>query len=314
MGDGGVASSGFGKSARSLLDALNALEREIEVLIGRARAGSSDLVSAALERFASPSGGTEASAAGRLNAAKVWDMLGSGFDTSVFTRGMARTLGLADEASLDAVRTDVREILEQVAKLREREIALAGGISQLRARTARFDEALAGLARIQGKYVARLDTQARRSQDLERLASRRDDHITRLIRDTAAHRAELERVGRKVEAKSETAHELRGVVDSPEVAAKLSVLESEVADIKRLQKQGTQSTIETLDSLRDRVGKIEARVAEMSREARAKRGRLDALARHVAGVENRLTSALGKGGKPVVAAATELDSSVQATG
>ncbi len=55
-------------------------------------------------------------------------------------------------------------------------------------------------------------------------------------------------------------------------------------------------------------------MAEMSREARAKGGRLDALARHVAGVETRLTSALGEGGRPVVAVATEIDKSFQAAG
>ncbi len=60
------------------------------------------------------------------------------------------------------------------------------------------------------------------------------------------------------------------------------------------------------------MGKLECRVQEMTREARAKGGRLDALARHVAGVETRLTTALGQGGKPVVPVAADIDQPIPA--
>ncbi|MEQ1866648.1 MAG: prepilin peptidase, partial [Micropepsaceae bacterium] len=54
-------------------------------------------------------------------------------------------------------------------------VALAGGLSQLRGRAARFDEALAGLARVQGRCAARLRMQDSRSDRVESLAGRRDD-------------------------------------------------------------------------------------------------------------------------------------------
>ena len=84
---------------------------------------------------------------------------------------------------------------------------------------------------------------------------------------------------------------------------RLSRIEAQVGDLKRLQKSGIQSAIDSLDGLRDRVGRLEARAAEMSREARAKTGRLDALARHVSSVEGKLTTAIGKGGGNVVTVA-----------
>jgi len=316
MGDDGVASPGFRKSVRSLLDTLNSLEREMEVILSRTRTGSSEAIAGAYRRIVGSTFRVDGRSRPLVDLTRVLRLVSVGLDTSMFSKGLARTLGLVDDAALEQVRSEVREVMEQVARLREREIALAGGISQLRARSARFDEALAGLARVQGKYVARLDSQARHSHDIERLAGRRDDHITRLIRDTAAQRAELERVARQMAVTAESPAEPRAedAGATPQLAEGLAALQAEISDFKRMQKQGTQGLIDALDSLRDRVGKIEARVAEMSREARAKRGRLDALARHVAGVENRLTSALGTGGKPVVAVAAERDSSVHATG
>jgi hypothetical protein len=204
---------------------------------------------------------------------------------------------LADEASLEAVRADMREVIEQVARLRERELALAGGVSQLRAKTARFEEALAGVARVQGKCVARLDGQVDGARKLEHLAARRDDHITRLIRDTAGQRAELERITRELETMKAREKETEPAADVSrevsDVRAKVGQLETQYADLKKLQTGSTQRIIETLESMRDRVGKLELRAAEMSREARAKAGRLDALARHVATVEGRLTTAIG---------------------
>jgi hypothetical protein len=233
-------------------------------------------------------------------------------DLSVLLRVISSAFGLADEASLEAVRADVREMAEQVGRLRERELALAGGVSQLRAKAARFDEALAGLARVQGKCVARLDGQVESARKLEHLAGRRDDHITRLIRDTAGQRAELERISADLalaaRERAEPAAEARR--EASEVKAKLGALESQYADLKRLQAGSTQRVIETLESMRDRVSKLELRAAEMSREARAKAGRIDALARHVATVEGRLTTAIGPSGEPLVPVATEIDQSV----
>jgi hypothetical protein len=47
---------------------------------------------------------------------------------------MERSVGLADQASFESIRNDLRELFEQVARLRER--GGAGGLSQLRARGA----------------------------------------------------------------------------------------------------------------------------------------------------------------------------------
>jgi len=99
-----------------------------------------------------------------------------------------------------------------------------------------------------------------------------------------------------------------------ELIGKLEALENKVDDFRKLHKAGTQGVIDSLEGMRERIGRMEGRVAEMSREARAKGGRLDALARHVAGVESRMAMALGKGGKPVVAVATEIDKSLHAAG
>jgi chromosome segregation ATPase len=240
-------------------------------------------------------------------------------DFGALVRMVGGAFGLADEASLEAVRADMREIAEQVSRLRERELALAGGVSQLRSKAARFDEALSGLARVQGKCVARLDGQVERARKLEHLAARRDDHITRLIRDTAGQRAELERISTDVAAAaSERAAEPAAYADAvrevTDVRAKVGTLETQYSDLKRLHAGATQRVIETLESMRDRVSKLETRAAEMSREARAKAGRLDALARHVASVEGRLTTAIGKAGDALVPVATDVDRPLSAIG
>jgi chromosome segregation ATPase len=198
-------------------------------------------------------------------------------------------------------------MLDDLSGVHEREIALSGGLSQLRTRATRFDEALIGLARVQGRMVARLEAQTVRADEVEKLAGRRDDHITRLIRDTAAQRGEIERLARRVGEVDQRDADFRRRLELVEVGAdendRLVRVESQVSDLKRLQKTGIQSARESLDGLRDRVGRLEARAAEMSREARAKSGRLDALARHVASVEGRLTTAIGKGGGNVVTVA-----------
>jgi hypothetical protein len=311
MGDDEFGSPGFAKSVRSLLDALSTLQREAEIMFERAGVGSAAGLLGVLASFAQAlgRGADSVSMTGLLRRA-------GAFDPGAVSRFLVSALGIADEAAVAGLRDEMRDVVEQVARLRERELALAGGVSQLRARSARFEEALAGLARVQGKCVARLDGQVERARKLEHLAGRRDDHITRLIRDTAGQRAELERVARELEAvrsdraaaqKSE-AHEV------VEVRTKLGQIESQYADLKKLQASATQRVIETLESMRDRVGKLEARAAEMSREARAKAGRLDALARHVAMVEGRLSSAIGKPGDALVPVAQDVERPMSAAG
>jgi len=304
MGDDRVGAASVGKSVRSLLEALRSLEREIEVVFERATEG--------------PAGSVRRTAARVLRATlstrsvDFAGLLRSGIASPSDTFGakaLARFLGLADDAALGEVRAQVGDLLDQVARLREREVALAGGLSQLRTRAARFDEALAGLARVQGRCAARLRAQDSRSERVENLAGRRDDHITRLIRDTAAQRAEIERLVREIESDRQRrdVEARQAITATPEVDQRIQTVERHFDDLKRAQKTGTQSVVDTLEGLRDRIGKLEVRAAEMSREARAKTGRIDALTRHVAVVEGRLSSAIGQrtGTKIVAAERTE---------
>jgi len=311
MGEDEFGFPGFGKSVRSLLDALSTLEREAGIVLERA-AGSSmggmgsiwSKLAEGLERAGSVDLHVLLSRAGRV-------------DLSAWGKTVAAALGLAGDAELVAVRDEVREMIEQIARLRERELALAGGVSQLRSRAARFEEALAGLARVQGKCVARLDGQVERAHELERLAARRDGHITRLIRDTAGQRAELERLSSElaVDRRSIGEDTLAGTRrEIGEIRAKVGQIESGYADLKKLHAGSTQRVIETLESIRDRVAKLESRAAEMSREARAKAGRLDALARHVATVEGRLSTAIGNTEEAMVPVAKDVDRAMPAVG
>ena len=292
MGDDRIGSSSFGKSVRSLLDALASLEKEFEFVFERttgAGRGPADSFFDMAGRFFG----------GGFDLGSVLKMAGAdGFPGS---RGIARVLGVADERSVDEVRRQVHDLLEQVARLREREVALAGGLSQLRSRAAKFDEAIAGLARIQGRCAAKLGTQADRAERVERMAGRRDDHITRLIRDTASQRAEIERVAHKVEQRPSAP------VVGDDLPERLSRFEKQLSELRSTQKSGVHTAIETLEQLRDRIGRLEARAAEMSREARAKTGRLDALARHVSTVESRLASAIGGRRDKVVPVAAAID-------
>jgi chromosome segregation ATPase len=312
MGDDRVGAASVGKSVRSLLEALRSLEREIEVVFERATEGPANGVRRAAARFVRGTfSASSVDVAALLRAGGVLSAEGFG------TKAIARFLGLADDAALEEVKAQVGDLLDQVARLREREVALAGGLSQLRARAARFDEALAGLARVQGRCAARLRTQDSRSDRVETLAGRRDDHITRLIRDTAAQRAEMERLVRDIEdERRKRAAELRETtVAAPAVDNRIQTVERQFDDLKRAQKTGTQSVIDSLESLRDRIGKLEARAAEMSREARAKTGRIDALTRHVAVVESRLSSAMGQRASSSIPTAIDRDDTpVTATG
>ncbi len=305
MGDGRFDTPAFGKSVRSFAEALGSLEKEVEVIFERARNESAGGVMKYLK-------GIIGSGPLRFDLLSMLRASGS-VDSPMFGKAVGRTLGLADERALDAIREDVREVMEQVARLREREVALAGGLSQLRARSSRFDEALAGLARVQGKYVARLDAQSVRAEQIDRQSTKRDDHITRLIRDTASQRAELERLVAAIADKA-PAGEAVSDADAIAVRQRLEQVESGLIDAKKLEKTRAEGVIDTLEAIRDRMGKLEARIMEMTREAQAKGGRLDALARHVAGVETRLTSALGPGTKRVVRVPSDLDQPFQAAG
>ncbi len=313
MGDDRVGAASVGKSVRSLLEALRSLEREIEVVFERA----TESPAGGVRRAAS----TLFRAAGAVRAIDVVGLLRAGGGLtgveSLGTKAVLRFFGLADDAALGEVRAQVGDLFDQVARLREREVALAGGLSQLRARAARFDEALAGLARVQGRCAARVKMQESRSDRVESLAGRRDDHITRLIRDTAAQRSDMERLVKEIEAERDRrAAELRDAATAlPVVDNRIQTFERKFDDLKRAQQTGTQSVIDTLESVRDRIGKLEARAAEMSREARAKTGRIDALARHVAVVETRLSSAIGQKPSPeLVPAADRGEIPVAATG
>jgi hypothetical protein len=312
MGEDELGSPGFTKSVRSLLEALSTLEREAAILLGRAGTGSR--VNLATWLLETASAASRKASAG-LDLAALLRRLGT-IDPATWGKTLTSALGLADEAAIESLREEVREVVEQVARLRERELALAGGVSQLRARSARFEEALAGLARVQGKCVARLDAQVDRARALEHLAARRDDHITRLIRDTAGQRAELERLSRETAAsrveEQRPAPDAGQVID--EIRTRLGQIEAQSADLKKLQSGAAQRMIETLESLRDRLTKLESRAAEMSRESRAKAGRLDALARHVATVEDRLATAIGKNGDPLVPVPKDVDRPMTAAG
>jgi predicted nucleic acid-binding Zn-ribbon protein len=313
MGEEEFGFPGFTKSVRSFLEALSTLEHEAEILFERIGGASTGGLASFLSKVAAAFG---ASAGGPLDVSALLRRVGAA-DFGALTKGLVALLGVADESKLEAVRDEVREVVEQVARLRERELALAGGVSQLRARAARFEEALAGLARVQGKCVARLDGQVDRAHDLERLAARRDDHITRLIRDTAGQRAELERLRDDLAASRRPENEPSVLDTQREVAdvrAKLGQIESHYSDLKKLQAGSSQRVVESLESLRDRIARLESRAAEMSREARAKAGRLDALARHVATVEGRLTTAIGKNGEPIVPVTKEVDRPMPAVG
>ena len=313
MGEEEFGFPGFAKSVRSFLEALSTLEREAEIFFQRIGGTPTGGVVAFLNKVAAAIGANVGDA---LDISALLRRLGAA-DMGALTKALVGLLGAADESALDAVRDEIREVVEQVARLRERELALAGGVSQLRTRAARFEEALAGLARVQGKCVARLDGQVDRARDLERLAARRDDHITRLIRDTAGQRAELERLRDEIAASRRSETE-QSVLDARreivEVRTKLAQIEHTYSDLKKLQAGSTQRVIESLESLRDRIGKLESRAAEMSREARAKAGRLDALARHVATVEGRLSTAIGKNGEPMVPVAKDVDRPMPAVG
>lgn len=318
MGVDGVGSPGIDKTIRSLQALLKSFEREIRFVAGRASAGSGDAIVAFARKLAGTISGPMSGAAfagaslglrgvADIDLAKMIKLLTSNWDASAFVRSVTTFLGFADAKSLALLQREVLGILDELGRAREREVATDTALSQLRIRASRFDDAVGGLARLQGRLVARLDEQASKAHEVEEMAGRRDSHITRLIRDHAAQRAEIESLARRAAAADDKAGEWQKRLDLVEAEAgegsRMGRLEAQLGDLKRSQKNGIQTAIESLDSLRERVGRLESRSAEMSREAQAKTGRLDALARHVAKVEGRLTTAIGKGGGNVVTVA-----------
>ncbi len=273
--DEAYGSPGLGKSLRSFIEILRGFEREAEILFER----SGEL-------------GFDALHAG-LGAWPVREFLGELLRPSPrrVSKAIARLTGLADAESLRALRRDLEALAERVERENGRSRELEGQIARLKAAGDRLNAALGALARMQGRAAARLELQARNLERVERLTRRRDDHITRLIRDTTGQRAQLERLARRLEengAAADPGHLLE------ETRGRLEEIETRLADLKRMQATGAQGLIETLESLRDRIGRLETRAAEMSREVRAKSARLDALTRHVASVDNRLSAALGR--------------------
>jgi len=274
MADVGYGSPGFGKSLRSLADILRGLEREAGILLER----------------------TDQDSASRLGELLMRGLSGVGL-TSLFAsvgapelaRGFIRLIGLADGASLAALRREVERMAVEAGEGRARDDELQQGVARLRATMRRLDSVVEGMARVQGRCASRLTAQEQEVAEAKRLTVRRDDHITRLIRDTAGQRALLERLMRGGEGPAEQAGR-----ELDETRRRLERVESHMSDLKRLQKSGTQDLIGTLEGIRDRISRLEVRAAEMTREARAKGGRLDAVARHVASVDNRLSTALGR--------------------
>jgi chromosome segregation ATPase len=306
MGDDHIGATSVGKSVRSLLEALRSLEREVEVVFERATERPTDAVLRVLRMFGEAQRGLP-----RPQMVRLFREITRLPRTGNVAQKWTELLGLADRTSLEAIREQLRELFEQVARLREREVALAGGLSQLRARAARFDDALAGLARVQGRYVARMAAQQVRAERVEHLAYRRDDHITRLIRDTAAQRAEVERLVHEMEEARQSRKPSSPDADTAPVlleTGRLQAVERAFEEMKKAQKTGTQSVIDTLESLRERLARLEARAVEMSREARAKSGRIEALARHMASVDGRLSSAIGsRANGPMVTTGERVD-------
>ncbi|MFP6626047.1 MAG: hypothetical protein VCA74_03175 [Deltaproteobacteria bacterium] len=233
-------------SLRSLMEIISSLEGELESVLKRAN-------------LRMPS----------MDLASLLGVLGGVFG-GVFKTGWGSGIpGLGSGANLEQLRDEVCEAMEEVSRLREREVVMAGGLSHLRSRAGRFEEALEGLARVQGRCLSRMETS---------------------------------RVATNDSARSE----VNGVLDG--VRQRLEDVEKRFKELKSLQRSGSHGMIEGLEGIRERVVKLESRSYDMSRESQAKSGRLDALTRHVASVESRLASAIGSGSRksgPVVSVGTD---------
>lgn len=341
MDDDEIGSTTISKSVRSLLEAFNSFEREALVM---------------LERMGTASPRRVVSRLRGLVLAVVRD--GGLSDATETMRGLASLgrlvsyLGLADGHALEALKTEVVNVMTEVGQLKERERLLAGSLGQMRARAARFESALEGVARQQGRSRARVEAASKRSATLvahslerfehaleglarlqgrsaqrmrqaewatekvETLSRRRDEHITRLIRDTTVQRSHLERLSEEVAhlAQPDRGDETqRAAEELSAIRERVQQVETSFHDLRRLNKEGSQGAMHGLEVIRERLARLEARTAEISREARAKSGRLDALSRHVATVEGRLSSAIGKATETVVGVPQSVDQPARAS-
>ena len=149
------------------------------------------------------------------------------------------------------------------------------------------------------------------TEKVETLSKRRDEHITRLIRDTTVQRSQLERLSEEVARMAQPEVEDGAKLDA--IRERVQHVETSFQDLRRLNKEGSQGAMQGLEVIRERLARLEARTAEISREARAKSGRLDALSRHVATVEGRLSSAIGQATETVVGVPQGLDQPARAS-
>ncbi len=288
--DEGLGPTTLNKSFQSLLGAFRSLESEVSMIVSKVAESVPSGAIARLAKSAMSKGVDGAS------VARVWaSMFGDGSDL---------------HGRLDVVCEGFERISSEVTQLREREVLLAGGVSELRSHGVQVQEALAGLARIQGRDLSRMRASADATRSFEHLALRRDEHITRLIRDLTVQRSQLERISEKVSrlersgedpARDEAVNARLG-----EIRRRMRKLETSVDETRKLQAQGTQGALQTMELVRERLTRLEGRMAEISREARVKSGRLDALSRHVSSVEGRLSNAIG-GGDTVVAVSSSID-------
>ncbi len=100
------------------------------------------------------------------------------------------------------------------------------------------------------------------------------------------------------------------------VGARLDAFEQHFGDFKTAHRSNTQGVLDGFEGIRERLARLETRSSEMSREAQAKSGRLDALSRHAAAVEHKIDTALGSPRTPaavdIPAPALEPGKTVQA--
>ena len=79
------------------------------------------------------------------------------------------------------------------------------------------------------------------------------------------------------------------------VKERLKAFERDFDEFRTAHRSNTHGMLEGFEGIRTRLSKLEARGSEISREARAKTGRLDAMSRHLASVERKLEAAIGAG-------------------
>lgn len=132
--------SSFDKNLRSLLDAFAMFEREAGVV---------------MDRF-----GFDTDAVGRI-----LDTLGSFSVDAV--RPLAKALGIADTAAVEALARDVRALLQSDARLRREQSAAADRFEELITAIEALGTTTAGLADLQARTQDRLDALAERATAID---------------------------------------------------------------------------------------------------------------------------------------------------